>query len=1030
MTLDLPFHTLESHLRLYTQPSHQNSSWPNFTAGPSTINPRLTLNGADAEDLYLDGNIGFVEVSKDLEQQPSFEVTSTVHTASNVWTPDSSVLTALKSVVPRSIAAEDIPDSSVMSPSTQIFTSSLRRQTLFSVANNFAGLNTFPVKDMIRFLQKETNESFYRLVRSDRSYSSRMIVQNIFKAAIEFGDARIVDILIRENPKDIKVNEQLCSVDGWRYTPIERASMLRYADVVEVLLKHGADVTATDLECDHHSRCALDYAIRSRLDGDYLEYDPHPQILQRLLEAGGDLACGAMSALVRHGEGKLVVLILSANARKNAAKWRAWGIFRDAMMSLDDYTSMEVVRIMLKCGVDLNSDAEDDYPPDRPLRMIDAAAQRGNLGSVILLLDSGALLTGDTLPCAIASGNQDLILLLLTKGADVNSIGSRGDTPLAAAIRLEDAQILKLIEDRGASVNMNVEDQVSAVLKAALEVGNMHFMERLIQHEGKTSPLILGCALVLAIRDGRDEFAKNLIDAGADVNIRQRHGKGPPLYEALMRRNEALILSLLDADADPDLRVYEGPASIVIAAEWGNRSVIENLIFAGADVNARGDTSKRGTDCVNTYERGAETALTIAVKRQDRDLIQFLLNLGADLNNQRYSDGTVPLNTYEYKTETVLTLAVKRQDRNLIQSLLNLGADLNNQRYSDGTALQVAAENGDIEMVGFLLDQGADPMDSAAFIATFKNEKLFDLLFERCCARYPMNWGVSGTEILAGAIAQGNERVIRLMFERKVKCNVMVCLEDQTATPFGHAIPRERANFTGLLELFLQNGCNPNDIVSKSWGPCLDHGTPPSRVTALLAAIGTRNALMVELFIRYGADVNFPTRGPVKRTPLQRAAEIGSLEIVELLINHGANVHAPAAERGGGTALQFAAIGGYIPLACRLLSLKADVNAPRSKVNGRTALEGAAEHGRLDMVKLLLNGGAGSEHGGEGQIANAISLARNNGYYPICDLLESHLSSGRQGSGREMLADANNGDLSAWTLDDDYFGLVSCEGAE
>ena len=1004
LILDLPFHKLESYLRLYTQPSHQNSSWPKFTAGPSTIDPRLTLNGADAEDSYLYENIGFVEASEDLEQQPSFEVTSRVHTASELWTPDSSVLTALKSVVPRSMAAEYIPGSSVMSPSTQIFTSSLHRQTLFSVANNFAGLDSFPIKDIIHFLQEETNESFNRLVRSDRSYSSRMILQNIFKAAIEVGDARIVDVLIGENPKDIKVNEPSCFVNGRRYTPIERASMLRYADVVDVLLKHSADVNRIDLENDGSSHGALDYAVYGIDDGGALVFDPHPQIFQTLLKAGGDLSTPLTRTLVASGDGKLVHLFMSANAPKKATEWNEHGVFCDAMMFLDDHTSMEVVRIMLECGVDLNSQV-GIQSPQRPGRVIDAAAQRGNLGSVILLLDSGALLTGDTFPCAIESGNQELILFLLTKGADVNSIGSLRVTPLAAAIRLQDAYVLEMIEERGAWVIPHRQEHFTAALEAASEVGNIQYIERLIQLGGKVSPKGLGYALLIATRDGWDEVAKTLIDSGANVNVHSGEYSPrwdePPLFHALKRRQEALVLSLLDADADPNLSGI-GAQSMVIAAEWGNRSVIETLIFAGADVNA----------CPEGLEANFK--------------------------------GCGP------ERETALTIAVKRQDRELIQLLLAHGANLNDPRHHGGTALHAAAENGDIEMAGFLLHQGADPKDSSAFTATFENEKLFDLLFEKCCARYPMSWGECGAEILAKAIAKGNERVIKLMLQTSVNTNVMTHLDGQWATPFGHAIVRQQSNFTGLLELFLQNGCNPNDVVSQTWNG-FDGSSPPVpsrhrqnfpfvplrpvnyprlRATALLAAIGMRNTSTVELFIRYGADVNYPTRGPLKRTSLQRAAEIGCLDIVELLINHGANVHTPAAERGGGTALQLAAIGGYIPLACRLLSLKADVNAPRSKVDGRTALEGAAEHGRLDMVKLLLNGGGGSDHGGEEQIANAIGLARDNGHYPICDLLEFHLFSRRQGSGRETPADANNGESIDRTLDDDPFSLVSFEGAE
>ena len=901
---------------------------------------------------YPDGSLGSVEDIEILEHQPSFEASSTIHPVSDLWTRDSWVLTALKSVVPRSIFQE-IPGSAMVSPSTQIFTSPLHRQILFSVSNNFAGLDNLPVKDVFHFLQKETAENLYRIFRSAQNYSSRMIIQNIFKAAIEVGDARTTDILIHENPRDIKVNEIFCSVEGRNYTPIRRASMLRFEEVVKVLIKHGADVNRTHPDDYRIRPGTLISAVASKeiYHGKSYDIDTHPQIFRHLLEAGGYLSCSQIQTLIKHGEGELTLLLMSANARKNKAEWSKCGIFRDAMHFFDDNTSMEVVRLMLKYGIDLNYHVGGRIPLSisaLPHTMMDAAAQRGSVRTVRLLLDSGASLDGDTLPCAIASGNQDLVMFLFSKGADVNRIGLLGVAPIVAAIRLHDAQMLKLIEDRGASIDLQGKN-LAAALEAALEVGNIQYVERLIQSGGKLSLCNLDRALRIAIRDGWDEVAKTLIDAGAQAR---------ELVLALERRQQDLVLSLLDADAD--LGSSQNALSLIaMAVEWGNRYVIDNLIFAGAPVH--------------------EDALRIAVKRQDYELVQLLLTVRGNV-------------VYRGKS----------------------------------TALEAAAENGDIEMVGFLLDQGASPKDPSALKATFQNEKLFNLIFERYNARYPMDSGGVGAEILAVAIIEGNERVIRLMLGRRVIANVMIPLNKQIATPFGHAIAMQHNNFADCLEIFLQKGRNPNEIVSKITEKPTSAFGRNIRITAFLAAIGTRSALTVELFIRHGADVNFPTRGPVKRTPLQRAAEIGSLDLVDLLINHGANVNAPAAERGGGTALQLAAIRGYIPLACRLLSLNADVNAPRSKINGRTALEGAAEHGRLDMVKLLLNGGAGTGDGGEGQITDAIARARDNGHYPICDLLESHLASRRrQDNERVMLADAaDHEDFTKWTLDDDdpFFG--------
>lgn len=160
-----------------------------------------------------------------------------------------------------------------------------------------------------------------------------------------------------------------------------------------------------------------------------------------------------------------------------------------------------------------------------------------------------------------------------------------------------------------------------------------------------------------------------------------------------------------------------------------------------------------------------------------------------------------------------------------------------------------------------------------------------------------------------------------------------------------------------------------------------------TRLTALLAAVGTRDISIVKILIQHGAIVNFPASGPVKRTPLQRAAEIGSMEMASLLLEHGAEVNAPPARDGGGTALQLAAMGGYIGIAWELMTKGADVNAKASVLNGRTALEGASEHGRFDMVAVLLKAGAADNGKDHAQLKRAIEFAKENGHFHICEFL-------------------------------------------
>ena len=990
LTVDLPFKVFEKFLRAekdrfcHQAPARLVSSFVQSGADPM-------LCGSDAENLYLENSIARIERRK---QYMSVDTTDMFQMSSGTWTTSSSVLAALKAVVPDFIAEESFPSSSTISGDIRAFASPLHRQVLFSIANNFAGLSgALDFKSIIRFLQEETHETLYKLILKNRGYSSRAIIQNLFKVAIEAGDAGIVDLLLTEELAGINVNKQFCSIDDRKYTPVERASALRHKEVIKILLRHHADVNRT-----HTERCllkgALDYAIGEDRWG-YTRVDP--QIFHMLLEAGGDLSFSQLSHIMKRKDGEFVALFISKNVSKNFTKWNAAWILLEAIKFLDEQRAIKIIDIMVNVGADLNfadatehsdfdhcwprrvidvaaqrgslrmlelllnkgaSLSDDTFPcavasgnedlihfllqrgadvnsgnalrSRLPHRAIDVVAQRGSLEMVELLLNHGASLSDDTFPCAVASGNEDLIHLLLNRGADINSIGSLEITALAAAIRLQNTRMINLLREGGAK--SDDKERFRAAITAASEVGNVALIKDLVQLK-IGNPDDLGHALVTATRGGFDEIATMLIDAGANTNIEPEH---PPLRTALERHNVALVYALLDADADPNFHSTgsNSRTPIQLAVRWGNRSVLEALLFAGAAVDGSAGYSSQGP------------ALSIAVEDRNYELVQFLLDVRADM-------------------------------------------DIRGEPGIGLTPLQAAAANGDIKMVHFLLDRGADPHDPEAFQEAFlKNREIFGLLIDKHKAKYPMGRKGFGSTQLADAVEEGDENLVKALLEIRGSGDEIVYRRWGDASPFGFSIFKEGDGAAGFTELFLLRGYCPNSIVSEIFNSLEVN----IRTTAFLAAIGTGNSSTVELLIRYGADINLPAQGRVKRTPLQRAAEIGSREIVELLINRGANVNAPAAARGGGTALQLAAIGGYIPVAYMLLDRGADVDAPSSKVNGRTALEGAAENGRLDMVQLLLNKGAGCSGKDQAQFARAKALADENEHFSVVDLLESRIN--------------------------------------
>ena len=961
-TSGLPFDAIEELLCMGTsQSDHRIFTPTDRPGGPQTMISNLTVD--DGLDFIDWDHHCIIESSWMGERDTSIDKGNLVHRISQYDTPETLGFTVLKSVLPQPLAEEYLSRPFDDFPSTRDLAIPLYRQVLFSLANSFAGLDGADMKKIMRFLQKETSQGLFQLISRDLRYSPRAVAQSIFKGAIEIGDARLIDLILSEKSIGIDLNRLWCC---GRYTPIERASLLRHKEAIKVLLRHKADVNRTYPGPDRWYQGALGCAVGTphgdtRVDS---------QIFRMLLNAGGDLPKHTLANLIHHRDGEFVGLLMSANGHKNVAKWSRWGTFIDAVQFLDDPTALAVIQIMLRIHADLNFWVKRPTSMEIcPSTVIDAAARRGNVEIVQTLLRFGALETYETFLFAIMSGNRALIRLLLDGGANINShhetnitrhatILDYTTTPFAEAIRLQNAETIGMFERYGA-VRLDDQEQFSAAIIAASEVGNATLIERLLEPGAQARMTGLGFALGTAIEHGQVETATMLIDAGAllDQDIARRD----PLNVALTQRNAALVHLLLEAGALPTRPDCGNTLSTAI--EWGDHSIVETLIHAGAAINATSDLD--------------DAPLTLAANRQDHALVKLLLDNGAVINTVRFGrmrPGTI------------------------------------------GNALEAALRNEDISMAAYLLERGADPLDTYVLgKAMVENPNFFDLVLEKHRIRYSVNQTKFGCNALRWAVELGNEHCIRIMLERGLDGNTLTDWPDDELmkSPFGHAIYNSTVE---VMELFLQRGCNPNSIIAD----CLRYS---HRLTALLAAVDTRNVSKVKLLHRYGADVNYHPPIRVKYTPLQEAARIGSTDIVELLIGLGAEVNAPAAQRGGGTALQLAAIEGYIPVACLLLEFQADVNAPASKVDGRMALEGAAEHGRLDMLQLLLNAGAGNEGRDQGQITRAKKLAEDQGYNHITDFLENYIQRKRQEAEPVALAECTGDYFGDWDLDWEMDGM-------
>ncbi|XP_073354622.1 uncharacterized protein [Aegilops tauschii subsp. strangulata] len=175
--------------------------------------------------------------------------------------------------------------------------------------------------------------------------------------------------------------------------------------------------------------------------------------------------------------------------------------------------------------------------------------------------------------CAMFGGSLDTIRYLLDHGANPDKVVSDGFIPLHHAAGMGDREMVELLLTKGASV-----DSVSASgtpLHIAAFRGQDEAMKVLLENNADHNKILPGIdtPLISAITASSVKCVKLLVEAGADVN----DGLVPPLAAAADKGLTACLKCLLEAGADPNVPDPSGRLPIELAALNGTREDVEIL---------------------------------------------------------------------------------------------------------------------------------------------------------------------------------------------------------------------------------------------------------------------------------------------------------------------------------------------------------------------------------------------------------------------------------------------------------------------
>ena len=431
-------------------------------------------------------------------------------------------------------------------------------------------------------------------------------------------------------------------------------------------------------------------------------------------------------------------------------------------------------------------------------------------------------------------GSVAVVELLLANGVDVNAVNRHGDTALHKAAGNGHAEVVALLVEHGAKVNVADHDDRYGYtpLHQAAFTGAVGICELLLSHGADVEALTnLGeTALHSAARSGNLELVEVLLRHRADVSARNPSG-------ATALHNVAVGGSF---------------------CEGAHMAVAERLIASGADINALDDTGK--------------TPAAVAMGCKQSEMAELLCRRGGRLRDPAAEA------TGERSRELLFALELKK-DYSLARKLIDEGANVRIRGQFGYTPLHVVA--GDRpkaniteaiidDMAILLIEKGADLNAKAG-----RDAGLF-------ADSPPVHFAAAG----------GNVNMLRLLIERGAELNVC------TRAGLGPlAIALQCQELYAAEELLKRGATLTADEmarVNQSRAKACHGDTLLHRVVSCTHSSDLASSF-AEMVISLGADVN--ARNDLGRTPLMSAMLASNAHFgprtVSLLVEKGADVSLP-----------------------------------------------------------------------------------------------------------------------------------------
>ncbi|MFL0801155.1 MAG: ankyrin repeat domain-containing protein [Agarilytica sp.] len=266
------------------------------------------------------------------------------------------------------------------------------------------------------------------------------------------------------------------------------------------------------------------------------------------------------------------------------------------------------------------------------------------------------------LSLAVRQNNRELITALLDKGANPNTSGEYGMTPLILASKYKALDAVKILLESGAkilSVDARGRDAVShAMLAGAGSIAV--YLLNVLESRGTTYPRKQ--YLLVAAARNQTNMVMRLTRQSKNLDHYDENGRNA-IWFASKANNPAIITRLIKAGVNPAAKDSETQTPFIVAADSG-------CLMCGKELITHTD--------INYQMSNGTSALMLAAKNGDAAFVEWLIVQGADVVLSNHSGNTA------------LILAVEENSTEVTELLMNAGASVARKNKVGLSALDIA----------------------------------------------------------------------------------------------------------------------------------------------------------------------------------------------------------------------------------------------------------------------------------------------------------------------------------------------------